>query len=91
MIRLEDAKVFTFTKNLEFDANAKGTSDEANFEVGGTGFFATVKSIREFSNLQEVEVDMKRLERNEYLNSGKERHAVFVEYNKHIKVKHATN
>ncbi len=59
------SKVFTFTKNPEFYANAIGTPDEAKFEVGGTGFYATVKSIREFSRLREE--DMTRPERDEYL------------------------
>lgn len=65
--RIYLSKVFTFTKDPEFYAKAKGTPDEARFEVGGTGFYATIKSIREFSKLREE--DMNRLERDEYLNS----------------------
>ncbi len=61
------SKVFTFTKEPEFYIKAKGTPDEAKFAVGGTGFYATEKNLKEFSRLREE--DLTRLERDEYLNT----------------------
>ena len=58
--RIYLSKVFTFTKNPEFYSRAIGTPDETRFEVGGTGFYATEKSLKEFSRLREE--DMTRLE-----------------------------
>ena len=60
------SRVFTFTTLPSFYLKALGTPEEAKFEVGGTGFYATVASVKEF-NEKRIE-DMLRLESDEYLN-----------------------
>lgn len=59
------SRVFTFTKLPTFYTETIGTINENKFHVGGTGFYATIESIKEFTTLRND--DMFKLEKDEYL------------------------
>ena len=61
------ARVFTFTNLPELYTRAIGTPQEAKFRYGGTGFYANVSNVKEYS--QKRTDDMIRLEKDEYLNT----------------------
>lgn len=61
------SRVFTFTKLPEFYLRAIGTSDEKKFRCGGTGFYANISNVKEYSR-KRVD-DMNRLEQDKYLNT----------------------
>ena len=61
------SRVFTFTNLPEFYTKAIGTSDEAKFHIGGTGFYANETSIREYRKKREE--DFFRLDYDAYLNT----------------------
>lgn len=61
------SRVFSFTKLPELYTRSRGTDEEIKFRLGGTGFYADVSNVKEYS--QKREDDMKRLERDVFLNS----------------------
>lgn len=61
------SKVFTFTRLPKFYLEAKNTPHEKKFHIGGTGFYATTSSVREFSRLRHK--DMLQLEKDSYLST----------------------
>lgn len=61
------SRVFTFTKLPEFYNKSIGTEHEKKFHLGGTGFYATSESIKEFTYLRNE--DMMKLEKDEYLST----------------------
>lgn len=61
------SRVFTFTKLPDLYLKAKQTDKDEKFKLGGTGFYADIKSVKEYS--KERENDMTRLEHDEFLNS----------------------
>lgn len=60
------SKVFTFTKLPKFYTEAIGTINERKFHIGGTGFYATTESIKEFTAFRKN--DILKLDRDEYLS-----------------------
>ena len=56
------SKVFTFTKLPEFYIKAVGTTDEAKFHIGGTGFYANETNISKFRKNRDE--DFLRLEKD---------------------------
>lgn len=65
--RIYLSRVFTFTSMPDFYENAKGTPAENKFALGGTGFYADVENIKEFS--EERNKDMHSLENDPFLNA----------------------
>lgn len=63
------SKVFSFTPDPIFYANAKGTPDESKFRVGGTGDYAIKKDVKDFKAARTR--DMHRLESDPFLNTLK--------------------
>ena len=61
------SRVFTFTKLPELYTRTIGTPDEIKFRCGGTGFYANVSNVNEYS--QKRTYDMISLERDEFLNT----------------------
>lgn len=61
------SRVFTFTCLPEFYTKALGTSDEAKFHIGGTGFYANETSISEYKKKRQK--DFFSLDYDEYLNT----------------------
>lgn len=61
------SRVFTFTKLPALYEKARATDKDEKFRLGGTGFYADTKSVREFRKKREE--DMTRLENDEFLNS----------------------
>lgn len=61
------SRVFSFTKEPEFCKVIKGTSLEKKIRKGGTGYYATEKSISKFVELRRK--DMCQLESDSYLNT----------------------
>ena len=61
------SRVFTFTHLPEFYTKAIGTSDEAKFHIGGTGFYANETSIIEYRKKRQK--DFFSLDNDEYLNT----------------------
>lgn len=61
------SRVFTFTRLPEFYTKALGTSDEAKFHIGGTGFYANETSISEYKKKRQK--DFFSLDYDEYLNT----------------------
>lgn len=59
------SRVFTFTKLPKFYTESIGTINENKFHIGGTGFYATIESIKEFTSRRND--DMFKLEKDEYL------------------------
>lgn len=59
------SRVFTFTELPEFYKKAQGSSDEAKFHVGGTGFYANEPSVKEYRKKREE--DFFSLEHDDYL------------------------
>lgn len=61
------SRVFTFTQLPEFYTKAIGTSDEAKFHIGGTGFYANETNVKEYRKKREE--DFFRLDNDKYLNT----------------------
>ena len=61
------SRVFTFTKLPDFYSKSLGTENEDKFHIGGTGFYATSESIKEFTSFRNE--DMMKLEKDEYLST----------------------
>ena len=61
------SRVFTFTKLPKLYTRAVGTPDEEKFRCGGTGFYANVSNVKEYSRKRAE--DMTGLEKDEYLNT----------------------
>ena len=59
------SRVFTFTKLPKFYTESIGTINENKFHIGGTGFYATIESVKEFTSRRND--DMFKLEKDEYL------------------------
>ena len=63
------SRVFTFTKLPKFYTESLGTINERKFHIGGTGFYSTIESIRDFTALRNE--DMTKLENDDYLSTLK--------------------
>lgn len=61
------SRVFTFTKLPELYTRTVGTPEEKKFRCGGTGFYANVSNVKEYS--QKRAHDMISLEKDEFLNT----------------------
>ena len=59
------SRVFTFTEEPKFYANASKT-ERKKFHLGGTGYYANEKSVSKFREMREE--DMSRLSKDPYLN-----------------------
>ena len=66
--RIYMSRVFTFTKEPDFYTNAS-ESEKKKFQRGGTGYYANVKSVSEFRELREA--DMNQLPNDPYLKTLK--------------------
>lgn len=64
--RIYMSRVFTFTKEPEFYTNAS-ESEKKKFQRGGTGYYANVRSVSEFRELREA--DMNQLPNDPYLKT----------------------
>lgn len=60
------SRVFSFTSLPEFYTRAIGSADESKFHIGGTGFYATEKDVKLFS--QKRHADMHSLENDSFLS-----------------------
>lgn len=64
--RIYMSRVFTFTKEPDFYTSAS-ESEKKKFQRGGTGYYANVKSVSEFRELREA--DMNQLPNDPYLKT----------------------
>lgn len=64
--RIYMSRVFTFTKEPEFYSNASD-SEKKKFQCGGTGYYANVKTVKEFREKREA--DMNGLPNDPYLKT----------------------